>query len=258
MSPPLVHINTFVQPQAKYTVDKVSKFFIICSFLLGVNRLPIISSKHVYTIPSIIYTFVLMCVLNFFGFDSVSLSIMSLNLVLHILCSFLGMFFWKRMRLYYSELCKFDICIGCRPITAQGSSKLVIQTCIINVLIALVFIVPNSLQILIKPVIYLLPMHAFVSFEVHYYGHLLNLLIPRLHLINYYMESSLTTTSDKRESSVLKHVTLFKYYNKESNCQMKKIMDHYYIIVESYRYLIDAIKWQVRKDFIKFQIIFCC
>lgn len=78
--------------------------------------------------------------------------------------------------------------------------------------------------------------------ETHFIGHVLSLFIPRLRLINYYMELSLSkvvrTTSAEE----------FNFQNCSSNkalCNMKRLMNLYHTMIKAYTYLMEAIKWQV-------------
>lgn len=77
--------------------------------------------------------------------------------------------------------------------------------------------------------------------ETHFIGHVLSLFIPRLRLINYYMELSLSNIKLVKTTTAKE----FHFHNGIGNkayCKMEKLMNLYYTMVKAYTYLMEAIK----------------
>ncbi|XP_060804961.1 uncharacterized protein LOC132902748 [Amyelois transitella] len=90
---------------------------------------------------------------------------------------------------------------------------------------------------------YIIALHFIHSLELHYYGHLLSLLMARLFLINYYTESPLSDIKITKRPKV-EEFAYYKYKN-ITNSEIKKLMDLYHIIIKAYDVLVEAIKWQL-------------
>ncbi|XP_047992749.1 uncharacterized protein LOC125231346 [Leguminivora glycinivorella] len=130
-----------------------------------------------------------------------------------------------------------------RPKISASSVKNLILMCLAVALSVLT--VPYEWYMFDKLIssLMLLPVRLLFLIDIHFYGHLLSLLVPRLRLINYYMKMSLShhnkVVAPKIEELTFKSVIL-----DSQNCQMKKLMDLYCMIINAYDILIDAIKWQ--------------
>lgn len=249
MSPPTVRINTFVQPTVKPFVDSITKAYIIGELFLGVNRLSILTDKSTYIIPSLVYSGVTLCGILYVFVSYTDIYILNaylaVKILIYVICIILSIILSKRMHYFYDELYNFDMEVGCRPKFVRASIRnLIIAYGVIAYILTLLFYSYQNNN-LANLMVYVFPAHITQTLEVHYYGHLLNLLTPRLRVINHYMDISLTPKITAKES-IFKELTFFKNENKRKDCEMKKIMDLYYIIDQSYNYLNEAIKWQVK------------
>lgn len=253
MSSPSVRVNTYVEENDKIYIDPISKVFIISEAVLGFFRLPLIRNRKLfYYLLAVFYTVTLNVVLFYFTYVYLQMHSVSVMLVAHmsqyIFCSVSGFICIKRLQLYYSTLNRFDIDVGCRPKIAQHSLQNLAQMVLTIIMYLVLFIVPKQLGVAKNTPEHFLVFHISYTLEVDFYGHLLNLLVPRLKLINHYVQSSLSNVKSE-PSSLMKEFVSLKRSNASAEigqCHMRKLMDLYHIMVEAYDFLIDAIKWQVK------------
>lgn len=249
MRPP-VQYNTYVQSHKSLYIDKVSRGYLICEMIFGLNRVPVFSkvslvfillaSAYSILIPTGIILYVTL-------FDKVNSSypvagVMHIaKLVFIIAYDFISS---KRMLIYYCELNKFDTKTGCRPYTSNASIKSLVLLVVISVLITLLYFLTHVMPQVRKYNMIVLPMHIVDLFEIHYFGHLMNLLTPRMQLINQFVELSLSNTKENTgiNNKVFK---ILKSDSVKSNHEMKNLMDLYHTIIKAYDFLMEATKWQV-------------
>lgn len=246
----LVQYNTFLQFNTRPYIDRLSKVYLTCEMILGLNRLPVLGNMSFICIllavaySSLVQVFVILYILILENVKASYLFSISTNVShfgLTIVYSFIS---WKRMYLYYCELNKFDMKVGCRPYSPKGSIKNFVLLVAIAGLVALLYLSTHLVPQMRKYLPLTLLIHTLDVLEIHYFGHLLNLLIPRMRLINHFMELSLTNT--KETSSLrFKEFKLLKRGLTKSNCEMKKVMDLYHTLIKAYDLLMEAIKWQV-------------
>lgn len=245
-----VKVNTFFHQKQKPFIDPLSKFYIVAASVLGLNRLPVIlnEAKFIITVLALLFS-ILLCtginyityILGFFIYFTVVMT--SVEYMFIVTFSF---FTWKRMTRYYNELNKFDAEIGCRPKITMQSIKNLVFMVLFNVIFTSFFWVTyiwifSATEI---PFYYQgIPMNLLHCLELFYYGHLLSILVPRLRLINYFMETALSNG----KSAKCPNIEEFKSFKSKrvKNTDVKKLLDLYHIIIKSYDFLVDAIKWQV-------------
>lgn len=247
-----VRVNTFFQRKQKPFIDPLSKLYIVAGSLLGMNRLPVIlnEAKYIITSIAVVYSVLLSTaifyLLYIFGNYSYIIPVMSMiEFTFSITFSFIT---WNRVARYYNELNKFDVEIGCRPKVTELSIRNLIFMVISKVFYTLFFWVTfiwifSSIDISYS--IQAIPANLLHCLELFYYGHLLSLLVPRLRLINYFVE----TTLSNGKSAKCPNVEEFRSFISKNvkNTDVKKLMDLYHIIIKAYDFLVEAIKWQVIK-----------
>lgn len=250
MPSPAVRVNTFVQGNVTVYIDPISKIFIISEAVFGYFRLPLIRNRKLHYMLAVFYSLVLNGTLFMLIFVYIDLDALNVMMICHIFqyifCSLFGFLCVKKLQLYYSTLHRFDMEVGCRPKVSQNSLQNLAQAVLTVILYCLLFIVPKYLHKTNEQLYQFLIMHIASSIETSYYGHLLNILVPRLKLINYYIESSLSSVKSESSSLMKEFVSLKRSSNADlAHYRMKMLMDLYHIMVEAYDFLIDAIKWQV-------------
>lgn len=242
-SPPrTVRVNTFVNNSS---VDILSKIIIFTELALGLNRFSVLGKqKSIFVILTFVYAVLFKCVIVLitclFDIRVFNSHLCIIKLVQYSFLCIFSQVATKRLRCYYDELEKFDTEVGCKPKTTWSSIRIVAQLGLVIIyIVAMLYIHPRI------GVSILVPLQFINSIENHYYGHLLNLLIPRIRLINFNLESSLSNdkilkSSDENE---------FIFYGKittECRGRMSKFMDLYHVIIRAHSLLIHAIKWQVK------------
>lgn len=252
MTPPSVLVNTYFSASDKPYIDPISKVFILSQLAFGIIRLPLIGDVHVgFIVLAAAYSLLASC--YYVGVVYLLKSAYVLNFVIFIFyfqCVFFMLFnvvSIKRMHRYYNELNVFDKEVGCRPKIGKGSIRNLIATVLMILYNVILFALPYVVVTLENLELWMLPFPIIHILEVHFCGHLLSLLIPRLRLINYYMELSLSNSKISKTLNIEK----FGYSKADSNktlCKMEKVMNLYHNMIKSYNYLIEAVKWQVKDD----------
>ncbi|XP_059052638.1 uncharacterized protein LOC131847175 [Achroia grisella] len=249
MATPSVRVNTFLQWKEKPFIDKLSKFYIVAEMVLGLNRLPlVICNMRFFYLPLMIsYSLLLIVTIIFstiYTYDTRYVAVVVvMNMCEYIFAIIFNFITWKRMQRFYIELSTFDAEVGCRPKVTRGSIGNLVQTLILLLLFGVFYIMSFSMDNWNDLLLPLVPVNLIHAMEVHYYGHLLSLLIPRLRLLNYYAESTLS--NDKAIAAPKVEEFVYFKYNNITNGQMKKLMDLYHIIIKAYDYMVEAIKWQL-------------
>lgn len=245
MAPLKVKVNTLVKENPKPFKDLLSKIYIILECIFGVNRLPVILKErycYIFTFLTFVYCFVAssLIVYQVFEVEAASISMC----VEYMFCVTFSFISWKRMERYYEEINKFDIEIGCRPMMTTASlwNLILVSTFTGSIVFGNALCAALHLP---TPFKYLLITRSIIHcFEYHYYGHLLSLLTPRLNLINYYVESALSSGKLAKRPDI-EEFTSFKSKNNK-NGEITTLMDFYEILIKAYDFLMEAIKWQVR------------
>ncbi|XP_026756388.3 uncharacterized protein LOC113516208 [Galleria mellonella] len=204
---------------------------------MRVFYLPLMISYSLFLIISIISS-------TIYTYDTRYVAVVVvMNMCEYIFSIIFNFITWRRMQRFYCELSKFDAEVGCRPKVTRGSIGNLVQMLILLILYVVFYIISFSMDNLNDLLLPLVPVNLIHALEVHYYGHLLSLLIPRLNLLNYYAESSLSN----EKAIVAPKVEEFVYfkYNNITNGQMKKLMDLYHIVIKAYDFMVEAIKWQL-------------
>lgn len=254
MTSPNVMMNPFFQQNQKPFVDPVSKVYIGVNVILGLNRLPAIlnKGKYIFTSLAVLYSiFLSYALINsmYLYMQDVGDSIpLIMNFTEYIFCVTYSFISWKRIERYYDELNTFDVEIGCRPkVTIQAVTNLILTMvfCVILPLVVLLSAKFGGGQDIKIYVIPLFLLHFLELLELHYYGHLLDLLVSRLRLISYFVEITLSHEKIADCPNIDEFVSFKGKYMK--NTTPKKLMDLYHITIKAYDFLNDAIKWQVLK-----------
>ncbi|KAJ8715067.1 hypothetical protein PYW08_005048 [Mythimna loreyi] len=253
MTPPSVLVNTYFSGSDKPYIDPISKIFILSQLAFGSIRLPLLGDVHIgLIIVAAIYSLLLSCAYGYVVYENIDAY--PLNIVICIFC-IQCMFFMtfnvlsiRRMQRYYNELNVFDKEVGCRPRIGTASIRNLMSTIVMMLYIVIIFALPHIFVSLENLYLGMVPYPIMHILEVHFCGHLLSLLLPRLRLINYYMELSLSN------SKITKNLNIeqFGYSKADSNktlCKMEKVMNLYHNMIKSYNYLIESVKWQVPLTF---------
>ncbi|KAM3965764.1 uncharacterized protein ACR2FA_000090 [Aphomia sociella] len=199
--------------------------------------IPLMTSYSLFAIISIIFSTII-------TYDDKYVAVvLIMNICEYVFVIIFNFFTWRRMQRYYSELSRFDAEVGCRPKVTQASIGNFVQMLMLLILLAIFYIISFSIDGWNRLSVPLVPVNLMHALEVQYYGHLLSLLLPRLRLINYYAESTLSNVKVIAPPKVEEFV-YFKY-NNMTNGQMKKLMDLYHILIKAYDFLVEAIKWQL-------------
>ncbi|CAK1555759.1 unnamed protein product [Leptosia nina] len=251
MSKPAVLVNTFVREKPLgYCVDPVSKFFIIVETLLGLNRLLLVGKlKTVCVLLGYGYSALMVVLFNYMTFDydlwekfpvATTIDIMSF-----LLCVVISSVLWKRVRNYYIELSLFDAEVMCEVKLSRRSIGNLVQSllslmCLLGFFL-ISFTVPNSLAWLGAIV---MPMKVLHTVDFHFTGHLLSLLVPRLQLINYFLEDLYPQDEICKRCRLDKAIKI----NTRQKREISMIVDYYNRIIKAYDILNDAIKWQLNVD----------
>lgn len=249
MTPPSILVNTYVAAADESYIDIVSKIFIICELPLGLIRLPLLGNIHfLFKFLLVIYSFLVAWFYMSLVYNGIEIDLLNIVIcVLYLQCVFFMVFNLvsiKRMQRYYNELDVFDKEVGCRPKIGHGTIRNIIQTIAILLYIAVMFALPYIFVTLERLFLGMVPFTVCHILEVHFIGHLLSLLIPRLRLINHFMELSLSNSKITKTPKI-KEFGCFKAHNNKALCKMEKLMNLYHNMIKSYNYLIEAIKWQV-------------
>lgn len=238
---PTVIRNNFVKQQGKTYVDIVSKVFVSCELLLGVNRFPLITDKLIFLVLFYVYTLLLngyvCCDIINRPFVNINILMLRMSrLVQYEFSAILSLFIWKRFHRFYKEIAKFDNEVGCRPKLTNRSKKLLVAFGILNA-ISFVFLPSYTLVTV--------PLNLTSTFGYFFFSHLIDLVITRMRLLNYYLEC--LTSIAKTDSSP--KITEFVLFENDSRRfyypNMDKMMDLYQIIINIHKILVDAVKWQV-------------
>lgn len=250
MTSPSVRVNTFFKQKQKPFIDSLSKLYVAAASIIGLNRLGVIlnETKCIVTSIAAVYSVLLctgICYASYiFGTFNDIASVMALFEYLFVaIFSFIT---FKRMERYYNELNNFDAEMGCRPtITSQSINNLILMV-IFNVFFTFSYWMTYEWGTKEAPFYYQgIAPNLLHCLELFFYGHLLSLLVARLRLINYFVETALSNGKTAKCPNIIE----FSSFKTKSvkNTDMKKLMDLYYITIKAYDFLVEAIKWQVIK-----------
>lgn len=238
MSPPELRVNTLMVAD----LDPISKVFIRVEALFGLNRLPLIQElSWAKKTPMVVYNIVLMTtvITSAFVFLSHSKVQSPLDLIEYIFCMIFSYITRKRLGCYFDEINRFDILVGCKPKTAEFLKRnILLHGIFLIVAVSVVFVVFVSQYMAVQ----LLMVRTSHVVELYFYGHLFSLINPRLGLISFHMESSLSNKDGKAKSA-----KRFCYYysNTLRIKEIDRLMELYQIIINAHDFLINAIEWQV-------------
>lgn len=234
--------NTFVKSEEKTNVDIVIKAFVYCELLLGVNRIPIISKKRILIALFYVYSLtvnVLICYVTFniILVNHLADAIRILRVFQYEISAVLNMLTWKRFHCFFNEIEKFDFEVGCRSKISKTSIKLSVS---FGIIIALCFCVLTYIMGIL-----IVPLHLIITFEYFYFSYLIELMIVRMRLLNYYMEC--LTSTPKTDSRP--KITEFVFFDSPRFPNMGKMMEVYQIIINAHMFFMDAVKWLVSYTF---------
>ncbi|XP_063895338.1 uncharacterized protein LOC135118130 [Helicoverpa armigera] len=264
MTPPSVLVNTYFSTNDRPYIDPISKIFVISELLLGIIRLPVLGKIHfIFYILAVIYA--LLVSLYYLSLLFTLLDKPILNIV--IIIFYLQIIFFilfnlasiRRLQRYYNELNVFDKEVSCRPRICKGSIRNILLGAFMLLYIVVLFTVSYMFITLETLYVGMAPFIICHIYEVHYVAHLLSLLIPRIRLINYYMELSLSNSKITKSLNIEE----FGYSKSDSNkalCKMEKVMNLYHNMIKAYNYLIEAVKWQLLVTIVSafLNILSCC
>lgn len=253
-TPPSVRLNTFVKENENIYIDPISKIFVLSEAIFGYFRLPLVRNrKMLYYSIAVLYSICLNATLLYLVISHMNgNNLLVVNqMVQYSLCSMLSVFCMKRLLLFYKTLNRFDSEVGYRPKAPKHSVQNLVQMIVTVVLIIILTILSPGVMVSLIPPMFIVVFNVACALEVDYYGHLLNLIVPRIKLINYFIETTLSS-SRSETCTLMKEFIPLKQTGDKKLYNMRKLMDLYHIIVDAYDSLIDAIKWQVGEVLHKF------
>lgn len=243
MSPLRPRVNTYV----RVDVDPISKIFISVEALLALNRLPIIQELSC-TKRCIVFTYHIILVIT----TVASLSLLArydefqvpiLDILEYIFCIIFSFMMRKRLGAYFAEINRFDALARNKPLTREFLKRNVILHAIFVVVTgSLIFCVYVGSTEVAVPILTVRLSHFI---ELYFYGHLFSLINPRLGLINFHMELSLSDNSETPQEMERFRLYRSKALKNNTVCEIDNLMELYQIMMSAYDCLIDAIEWQV-------------
>lgn len=255
MSPPVPRINTFMNVTGKPNVDTISKIFITVESLLGVNRLHILGlTKNKYTILMFGVTMSIFA-LEIFYYTSELQQVyfnyyyLTFDFITFFMCSTLAFIFKNKLINFYNELHKFDEDVGFEANKTENRRNIqnISQIVIAIVLCLTLYLVSdlgNTIELLM-----LLPVKVQLCIELHYYGHLLILITPRIKVLANYIRFSYPNKDNSELEEIGKTEKNFQIFNSQiknfSKIEIKKLINLYNRIIIAFDFLYESIKWQV-------------
>lgn len=241
MSLPLARVNNFMQGNKEPYIDLLSKIFIIIELSLGLNRIFVLGKlKLVCRAVAFVYVIISISTILYLSINISPDELYFLDYLKiseYSVCICLGFLSSGRLKRYYTVLNDFDLEVSCRPKVPSESWRIMVQLTSATAFLVFNFIYADLLCFV--------PLYLIHIIESHYFGHLFNLLLQRLRLLNLYLELSLSKANDNTKKKIKEYKFFNKNHDKSIQFPMNKIMDLYYIIVDAYDLLMDAIKWQV-------------
>lgn len=246
MSPPLQKTNNFIPVTSKEKVDNISRNFILVQVICGLFRLPIlgITSKIPLVIMfgiTVLYNGVIIYNIYFkVSFNSYTIAPI-FDTIEFISCTLLGLVSYKILLLYYAEINNID-----KDLKFSYKSRLTklvfihfVQLFFIGITFTIsLSVVPESKDKFLRKN-FLIPMKLLHYLELNYYGHLFDIMIPRLTLLTDIMRKSCHFKEDHKEKYQERNDRTLICYD------IGFLMDSYNRFLKTYEYLKKAIKWQV-------------
>lgn len=261
MSRPTIGINNFLRDKSddknkNIKIDFVSKFYIIFEFLLGLNRISVISTKRIYY--SVLNFYSVIIITAFVYVNSVSYKskysyLIIVDLVSVLICVPVYRLTSKKLFKFYQTLNEFDDKIGYN----ERTSKKILYTpalLILNITLTLIFFYLGAPSFEPLSTFNMLMVTLVHSVELHYQGHLLYLLIQRVNLMKKYYKFSfpINKKHDDVEVNSISNKNYIKEGRKKSYIEMHMRPDFYKKMIIVYNNLYEAIKWQVHNIILYF------
>nr|WCC58000.1 gustatory receptor 15 [Papilio xuthus] len=256
MSAPTVRVDNYVQNKYKSRFDLLSKIYLVSEWLIGINRLPIIyKTKRICQIlilgyPLILNISLLVSVFTIHPYGLGDMIAMS-NLIQYFICSIKGYFSRGQLKHFYDMLFKFDEKIKSKWHISNSSKKNFLQICFMVICFFIFNIVSKKAEKMTELLPELHPVLLNHMIEFYYYGHLLSLLELRLRAIRILLLSSFPVHGkdiknfSEKQSIDDEDINVINLRKDNSNMEIKKLMQLYKHIIETYDSLNIAIKWQL-------------
>ncbi|CAH2092930.1 unnamed protein product [Euphydryas editha] len=254
MSPPVPRINTFINVTGKPKVDKISKFFILGEFLIGVNRL------HIIGIRKFCFLFMTLCICvsistslifkyAFTENDRFTHQYFMLEIFRFLMCSTLALIFQGKLINFYNELSKFDEDIGFEANKTENRKNIQnYSLMLVAIVLSITLYLFSDLGFLIDLLLFL-PGKLQQCFELHYYGHLLILIIPRIKLLTNYISFSYPNKKNNELEEIGNFAKKYHIFNRQirnfSKIEMKRLINLYNRIIIAFDFLYESTKWQI-------------
>lgn len=252
MSRPTIWTNNFLRDKSddknkNIKIDFVSEFYIIFEFLLGLNRISVISSKIIYY--SVLMNFYNVIIItafvyvNYVSYKSKYSYLIIVDLVSVLICVPVYRLTSKKLFKFYQTLNEFDDKIGYN----ERTSKKMLYTpalLILNITLTLIFFYLGAPSFEPLSTLNMLMVTLVHSVELHYQGHLLYVLIQRVNLMKKYYKFSFPI--NKKHDDVEVNSISNKNYIKEGRKKSYIEPDFYKKMIIVNDNLYEAIKWQVR------------
>ncbi|XP_068618058.1 uncharacterized protein [Battus philenor] len=183
-----MRVDSYIKKNFNLTVDTISKLYIFASFLIGINRLPlIIKVQGIYKLLllgcSLLFNIILIFFVLMENPQNLTNIVMYFNLFLYFVCSIAAIISYKTLIKMYDALMEFDTELKTKySIMFQFKSNFTHAVAKLFLIIVL-YIVSYKIKCMKKLSILMLPVYFNNMIEPHYYGHLFNLFEIRLKAI---------------------------------------------------------------------------
>nr|WCC57784.1 gustatory receptor 19 [Papilio glaucus] len=186
MSSPNIILNRFEQNVKKKLIDPFTKLFIIIELFFGVNRLRVFDKvKFVYSIPVLIYCFCVNAIFSYFVLklqtDIYVSFIAIVNITSYIINSIWAILSCNKYQEFFKELKSLDAKFGLNSGIGLPTIKNVVIWGIIIVTYCVATVTAYALSYVTISSLYTCIMHTVFTTELFSYGHLMTLLLRRLH-----------------------------------------------------------------------------
>ncbi|XP_068618059.1 uncharacterized protein [Battus philenor] len=253
MSFPKVRVNTYVDKSQEISVDIISKVYVIISWVIGINRLPVIfKMRGIVFICALTYSLLLNIfsvyyVLKIHGlYDFV----IDVNLIKHLMLFIFTVIYWNKLKKHYCELFQFD-----QEIKSDWLSKSnIISNCVQNIITIMLVVLFNIYQQKYYAGASLWPdmllIHLNHLWEIYYYGYLFKQIELRVKSLRILLMSSFPINDQiifcsENASVNFEDNNVINLIANNPKIKVKRLLALYYKIINIYDLLNAALQWQL-------------
>lgn len=259
MTSPPCQVNNFVQKKntnienRKTKIDMVSKFIMFSECIFGIFRISIINitNNKIKMLMGCYYVVVLISMFYIYirNFEVTALQIVYLiDLNSFCACSILGNLLHERVFKFYVELNKLDDEIEYKTSATKNIAYIVFLITVAFIICVLHFYQSYTLKDDFLASLFALLNATFHILELHYYGHLFCLLIPRIRLMENYLKLSCSKNQSDKSFYVnsSQEFDIYKtHQQKNPSKNLLQLTRWYNKMILIHDCLNSAIKWQV-------------